>query len=246
MPRSAVPVRRRPVGPRSAAANAPVDGDAPVPDDVTDAAAAPTVVLLDDTRVTRMPSAAMISTEASNEQVLVGRAVTGDGEAAGLLLDRMRPQLLRYCRSRLGRIGGSYDLADDVAQEVCVAVITALPRYTDRGRPFAAFVFGIAAHKVADACRAASRAPIAVAELPDQCDTTAGPEERMMAAADAAYARELLAELPEQSRDILLMRVAAGLSAEETGAALGMTPGAVRVAQHRALTRLRQLAGEAR
>ncbi|MEO8328889.1 MAG: sigma factor-like helix-turn-helix DNA-binding protein, partial [Candidatus Nanopelagicales bacterium] len=35
-----------------------------------------------------------------------------------------------------------------------------------------------------------------------------------------------------------------GLSAEETGRALGMTPGAVRVAQHRALSRLRLYAAE--
>ena len=38
------------------------------------------------------------------------------------------------------------------------------------------------------------------------------------------------------------MRIAAGLSAEETGQVLGMTPGAVRVAQHRALASLRQSA----
>ena len=43
---------------------------------------------------------------------------------------------------------------------------------------------------------------------------------------------------------LLLLRVVAGLSAEETGAALGMTPGAVRVAQHRALARLRSLSAE--
>jgi RNA polymerase sigma-70 factor, ECF subfamily len=40
----------------------------------------------------------------------------------------------------------------------------------------------------------------------------------------------------------MVMRIAVGLSAEETGRALGMSPGAVRVAQHRALARLRQQA----
>jgi RNA polymerase sigma-70 factor (ECF subfamily) len=42
----------------------------------------------------------------------------------------------------------------------------------------------------------------------------------------------------------MTLRVAVGLSAEETGRALNMTPGAVRVAQHRALNRLRSLAAE--
>jgi RNA polymerase sigma-70 factor (ECF subfamily) len=53
---------------------------------------------------------------------------------------------------------------------------------------------------------------------------------------------ELLDGLPEKLREVLLLRVATGLTAEATGRTLGMSPGAVRVAQHRALTRLRELA----
>ena len=173
---------------------------------------------------------------------VVARAVAGDRDALAILLDSLRPQLLRYCRSRLGRTGGSFDAADDVAQEVCLAVITALPRYRDEGRPFAAFAFGIASHKIADAGRFAARAPIAVADVPDRVDMHAGPEDQLVAREDAAYAHSLLDTLPDQLRELLLLRVAAGLSAEETGLVLGMTPGAVRVAQHRALHRLRALA----
>jgi RNA polymerase sigma-70 factor (ECF subfamily) len=40
------------------------------------------------------------------------------------------------------------------------------------------------------------------------------------------------------------MRILSGLTAEETGHALGMSAGAVRVAQHRALSRLRAIARE--
>ena len=39
-----------------------------------------------------------------------------------------------------------------------------------------------------------------------------------------------------------MLRVATGLTAEETGAALGMSAGAVRVAQHRALVKMREYA----
>ena len=45
---------------------------------------------------------------------------------------------------------------------------------------------------------------------------------------------------PEKQREILVLRVVVGLSAEETAEAVGSTPGAVRVAQHRALARLRK------
>ena len=79
---------------------------------------------------------------------LVARAVHGDPHATEALLAQARPGLVRYCRARLGRIGGAYTTADDVAQEVCLAVLTALPGYRVQGRPFLAFVYGIASHKV--------------------------------------------------------------------------------------------------
>jgi RNA polymerase sigma-70 factor (ECF subfamily) len=126
-----------------------------------------------------------------------------------------------------------------------MAVITALPRYVDQGRPFAAFVYGIAGHKVADAQRAGFRdRSDATDTLPERADEAPGPEETAVAASEAAAATALLELLPPAHRELLLLRVVAGLSAEETGAALGMTAGAVRVAQHRALARLRELSAE--
>jgi RNA polymerase sigma-70 factor (ECF subfamily) len=186
-----------------------------------------------------------MSTMTDEMTPLVARAQVGDRAALEELLARLRPGVLRYCRARLGRTGGSYGSADDVAQEVCMAVLTALPRYVDQGRPFAAFVYGIAGHKVADAQRAGFRdRSDATDALPDRADDAPGPEEAVVAAAEAATAAALLDMLPPAHRELLLLRVVAGLSAEETGAALGMSPGAVRVAQHRALARLRALSLE--
>jgi RNA polymerase sigma-70 factor (ECF subfamily) len=152
--------------------------------------------------------------------------------------------IVRYCRARLGRIAGHYHVADDVAQEVCIAVLSALPRYRDMGRPFASFVFGIASHKVADAVRHAARLAVPTEDLPDGPDEQPGPEETVVAYLEAERARALLARLPSHLRELLILRVVTGLSAEETGNVLGMSAGAVRVAQHRALARLRALAVE--
>lgn len=178
---------------------------------------------------------------------LVVRAVGGDAEATDDLLTRVHPLVLRYCRARLVRLPGSArHHIDDVAQEVCLAVLCALPRYRDEGRPFEAFVFGIAAHKIADLQRSAMRGPVLSVslgeELPDTPDDALGPEERALLASEAAWARQLLALLPQRQRELVILRIAAGFSAEETGEVLGMSPGAVRVAQHRALSRLRALA----
>ncbi|GLU49345.1 RNA polymerase sigma factor ShbA [Nocardiopsis ansamitocini] len=150
--------------------------------------------------------------------------------------------VLRYCRARLARVSGYAHYSDDVAQEVCIALLVALPRYQDRGRPFASFVFGIAAHKVADALRGSTRADVPTDSVPERADDAPGPEESVVRTVEAERARALLSELPEQQRRLLAMRVIAGLSADETGHVLGMSPGAVRVAQHRALARLRQVA----
>jgi RNA polymerase sigma-70 factor, ECF subfamily len=54
------------------------------------------------------------------------------------------------------------------------------------------------------------------------------------------YVADLLATLPQQQAEVLRLRIAAGLSAEETAAVLSMSAGAVRVAQHRALSKLRE------
>jgi RNA polymerase sigma-70 factor (ECF subfamily) len=117
---------------------------------------------------------------------LVHRAVDGDEQATHDLLAHVHPLALRYCRTRLSRLpGDARHFVEDLAQEVCVAVLLALPRYKDTGRPFEAFVFAIAGHKVADLQRAAMRHPGSTAvpsdEMPERPDDSLGPEERSAA-----------------------------------------------------------------
>ena len=176
---------------------------------------------------------------------LVTRAMTGDRVAVGDVITMIRPLVVRYCRARLGRFDRSSVSADDVAQEVCLAVLTALPGYRVQGRPFLAFVYGIASHKVIDAHRAAGRnRSEPVPDVPDRVETGDGPEQRALLAELSGEMGKLLEKLPEKQREILVLRVVVGLSAEETADAVGSTPGAVRVAQHRALARLRKSMSE--
>lgn len=176
--------------------------------------------------------------------LLVSAAKAGSAESAETLLAKVRTLALRYARARLSRFGAE-DAAQDVAQEVSMAVYTALPTFTDRGVPFEAFVYGIASRKVADAQRSLMRRPVAVAEVPDVVDEGTGPEASAVVADEAGRVMELVRRLSRQHQEILTLRVAAGMSAEETAAALQMTPGAVRVAQHRALAKLRAFLAEA-
>jgi len=174
-------------------------------------------------------------------------AIRGDRVAVDYILRTIRPLVVRYCRARLGRTERTFASADDVAQEVCMAVLTALSSYRDQGRPFLAFVYGIAAHKVIDAHRAAGRNKSEpVSDVPDSAEVSDGPEQRALQFESAGEMGRLLEVLPEKQREILILRVVNGLSAEETAEAVGSTPGAVRVAQHRALGRLRKAMSEGR
>jgi len=176
---------------------------------------------------------------------VVADAVAGDRDALRVVLETIRPIIVRYCRARIGSAERSGLSADDIAQEVCLAAITALPRYKDQGRPFLAFVYGIAAHKLADAHRASARNRAEPTDnVPERFSGEAGPEQLAINADASARMERLLAILPEKQREILILRVVVGMSAEETAEAVGSTPGAVRVAQHRALAKLKsQISG---
>lgn len=171
---------------------------------------------------------------------IVDRAIAGDRAALEALLARIHPLIVKYCRSRLSHGHRSLASADDVAQEACMAVMTALPSYSRDGRPFLAFVYGISSHKLVDAHRAAARSRSQpVAHVPESASDDLDPEQIAIQSSVGDTVTALLNELPAVQREILRLRVIVGLTAEDTALALGSTAGAVRVAQHRALTRLR-------
>lgn len=176
---------------------------------------------------------------------LVRATISSVPGARDRLLGQLQPLVLRYCRSRIGQRESVMGSADDVAQEVCLAVVAALPSYQLKGLSFRAFVYGIAAHKVADAYRAMGRNKCdPVPELPDAPVLNDGPEQQLLAHERLEQLSHLLDLLTPRQREVLVLRIAVGMSAEETAAAVGSTPGAVRVTQHRALNRLRAEIGD--
>ena len=178
-----------------------------------------------------------------SDHELVADAQAGDVQALDTLIAAVRPAVFRYCRSRLATYAGGVDAADDVAQETCIAVVRVLPSYRRQGPPFAAFVYAIAANKVADMQRRFSRSALLVEEFPDQIEPSPTPEDQAIATFDVRAANQLLALLPHRMREVLLLR-AAGVPAAGIGERLGMSANAVRVSQHRASARLRELIAE--
>ena len=175
-----------------------------------------------------------------SDHVLVAGAQAGDPQAIATLISAVRPAVYNYCRYRLANYPGGIEASDDAAQETCVAILKVLPNYQQQGAPFRSFVYAIAANKVADAQRRFSRSAVLVDEFPEQTEPSPTPEERMIADADVQAAYQLLRQLPDRMREVLMLR-AGGASAEMIGERLGLTANAVRVTQHRAVAKLRDL-----
>lgn len=175
----------------------------------------------------------------------VAPATRGDRYAIEQLLRLLRPVTLRYCAGRLAQWGITTTSAEDITQEVCIAVLGSLHRYRRDEASFLSYVYGIASHKVNDARRAAARERCTVwDEVPDRAEDLPGPEDLFLLGELRDQLSSLVGALHPQQREILLHRVLAGSTARETAAALGSTPGAIRVAQHRAVARLRALLAE--
>lgn len=126
-----------------------------------------------------------------------------------IVLGTIKPAVVRYCRARIGRRDGSFAAADRVADESVRAVLRALP---DGDEPLLAVTYRITSTRV---------------------------DKELAGAPDCPGARFDAAVLPAAEREVIVLRVMCGLTAEQTAEAFGVRPAAIRLAQHRALEKLR-------
>lgn len=173
---------------------------------------------------------------AIDDAELVAAARNGDEEAWVLLYRRAYPRLRAYLARRLGPAD-----AEDAVHETMARAVAGLDRYRVGPAGFDGWLFGIARHVSADHHRRQTRTKRQpVASVPDP-QAGADPHERLEVAEEHDQVRRAFEALNAGDRELLELRVVAGLSAEQVASVLGRRPGAVRTAQSRALARLRQL-----
>ncbi len=164
----------------------------------------------------------------------LARAQAGDPDAVARLYRDAQPGLLRYLRVI---VPGA---ADDAAAETWLQVVTGLDRFSGTEMEFRGWLFAIARHRAADVGRSRSRHPTVPLARGDADDRLTAPDTADVAAERAATRRALalIAKLPEDQAEIVMLRVMAGLDTNTVARIVGKKPGAVRVAAHRALRRL--------
>lgn len=164
------------------------------------------------------------------------RAAQAGGERALASLYRAHdPALRRYLRAQVGQE------ADDIASQAWLDIARNLGAFRGDEDAFRGWAFTIARRRLIDARRRRARRPEdavdrAVLERVHQ------PADPADIAADAisgdAAARRIAELLPPDQAEIVLLRVVADLDVATVARITGKRPGAVRVAQHRALKRL--------
>jgi len=121
--------------------------------------------------------------------------------------------------------------------------VTSIDSYAGGDAGFTPWLFGICRHVVVDLQRSTYR-PVPVALLRSDVDDPTPPEV-VLDDEERAGVRAAFARLDDDERELLELRVVAGLSSSEVAAALGKQPGTIRMAQMRALARLRTFIEEA-
>jgi RNA polymerase sigma-70 factor (ECF subfamily) len=167
--------------------------------------------------------------------VVVRAAQGGDDEAFRRLYRSVQPGLLRYLAVLVGPD------AEDVASETWLQIARNLRSFdTGGGDGFRAWAVMIARNRALDHLRRMRRRPAVsvpvhlLAEVPDGGDTA----DRASEALGTVRALEMIATLPREQAEAVLLRAVVGLDSETAGRVLGKRPGAVRTAAHRGLRRL--------
>jgi RNA polymerase sigma-70 factor (ECF subfamily) len=168
----------------------------------------------------------------------VSAAQSGDEEAFRRLYRAQQPALLRYLRVLVG------DEAEDVASEAWLQIARDLGGFAGDWDGFRGWTATVARHRAMDSLRAQRRRPQFSAPAELFLDLVAREQTADQAldlvATDAAVA--LIASLPRDQAEAVMLRAVLGLDAKAAGKVLGKRAGAVRTAAYRGLRRLaRQL-----
>ena len=181
-------------------------------------------------------SAADVERGGQTAEALAVAAARRDPAAFAPLYRAYFDPVYRYCLRNLG----DPDAAADATQEVFAKALAAIAR--GPVADFRPWLFTIAHNVIADRGRQRARRPppLPWLEADDHPDPAPSPEESALAAEARQTVHQFLARLPDDQRAVVELRLA-DLTAAEAASILGRSVGSVKIAQHRAFRRLRDL-----
>ncbi len=172
---------------------------------------------------------------------VLASARTGQGWAFAVLWTELSPAVAAYARGQGARE------PDDLTSEVFLAAFTRLAEFSGDAAAFRSFVFTIAHHRVVDERRRRARRPEGVPfESADDARQDTSAEDAVLERVATERTVELLADLSDDQREVLLLRLVADLTVPQVAELTGRRPGAVKALQRRGLDVLRRRMGDGR
>lgn len=169
---------------------------------------------------------------------IVNRAKEGDGEALTEIYQQLFPRIYRYALVRTG----STELAEDLTQDVFEKSLFSLDNYEDRGIPFDSWIFRIAHNHLVSYRRRTHRTAQIKEDMRDDFNME-DVDRKLDVTGSFKRVAEVLPQLSELQRQIILSRFIQGLSVSEIASALGKSDDSIKVNQSKALGNLRVLLG---
>ncbi|MEW1700190.1 RNA polymerase sigma factor [Streptomyces sp. NPDC093249] len=164
----------------------------------------------------------------------------GDENAFRTVYRAVHPRLLGYIRTLVGDAD-----AEDVASESWLQIARDLDRFDGDADRFRGWAARIARNRALDHIRMRGRRPAAGADEAELTEKPAASDTagEALEALATGHTMHLIAQLPQDQAEAVVLRVVVGLDAKTAADTLGKRPGAVRTAAHRGLKRLAELLG---
>ncbi|MCI3277560.1 RNA polymerase sigma factor [Streptomyces cylindrosporus] len=180
--------------------------------------------------------------DGTREPALITRAQEGDLDAFGELYAMHRVSVAAFIRQR---VGNHRALTEDITAEVFLRAFRKLKTFQWTGKSLRSWLFTIARNIVNDHYKSrATQRLVLFDDMPVLSDhlgvVAPPPEEEILEQAEADALVSAMGKITEQQRRILELRFLQELSVPETAAALGLSEGATKTAQYRALRTLQQ------
>jgi len=169
----------------------------------------------------------------SRELTLLERVARGDAGAVQVLVERYTPVVWSIARRQLGS-----QCAEDVLQEVFLALWKNAGRFDPELSSEAAFVTTVARRRVIDQRRREGRAPLEEL-IEDPCAAPDPELERIDLGEEARAAEAVLETLPKKQREVLRLAIVDGMTHVEIAARLALPLGTVKSHVRRGLERVR-------
>jgi RNA polymerase sigma factor (sigma-70 family) len=165
---------------------------------------------------------------------VLAAAQAGAAWAFEVLYRDLSPSVTGYLR-----LHGAVE-PDDLASETFIGVFTGLSGFSGGEDALRAWVFTIAHRRLVDDWRRRSRRPQVADDPGDLTELLGGDvEDDALVGVGTETVHKLCAELPDDQRSVLLMRILADRTVEQVAAAMGRSVGAVKALQRRGLRTLR-------